>query len=154
LKNGIAAGILVYNLKKMREDNVVQLIMKTFEDYKDIITQPEQDILNISLNGRIDFLPIRYCFCTYMYNLFRNKYKMNLKVKGGLINYWFKLYKKNLKYDKHYNEEDLMAAFAKPAIIHYAARTKPWNTVWTKRKFDWLCYLMKTPFWKQYFFRT
>ncbi|EHP86414.1 glycosyl transferase family 8 [Geobacter metallireducens RCH3] len=153
LKNGIGAGILVYNLKKMREDNIYDDIMIALQGMSSIVVQPEQDILNIVLKDKIDYIPLRYCFCTYMYNLFKDRHKMKLKVKGNLFNYLFKGYRKNLGFDTIYSEKELLEAFESPAIIHYATSTKPWNTLFTKRKSDWLYCLLKTPFWKRYIFR-
>jgi lipopolysaccharide biosynthesis glycosyltransferase len=151
LRNGIGAGILVYNLKKMRIDNVYNEVLRVLDKYKNIVVQPEQDVLNIVFKHKIDYLPLRYCFCTYMYNLYKDKHKMNLKIRGNLINYFFRRYKKNLKYDRVYSESELSQAFLNPAIIHYATSTKPWNTRFTKRKTDWLFCLFKTPFVKRYF---
>lgn len=153
LKSGIGAGILVYNLKKMRNDNIYEQMITTLDNLKHLIVQPEQDILNVVLKNKIDFLPLRYCFCTYMYNLYKHKTKMNLKVKGNLLNYLFKFYRSNLKYDSVYSENELVEAFYNPAIIHYATSTKPWNTFFTKRKSDWLLCLLKTPFRCSYFFK-
>lgn len=153
LKNGIGAGILVYNLKKMRDDNIYAKIMSNLEKFKNVIMQPEQDILNLVFNGKISYLPLRYCFCTYMYNLYKDKTKMNLRVGGNIINYLFGLYTKNLKYDGFYGETELKAAFTNPAIIHYATSVKPWNSALTKRKSDWIFYLLQTPFAFKYFWR-
>ncbi len=145
LKSGIGAGFLVYNLKKMREDNIIAKFLEFMKNHYQIIIQPEQDIINIVCNGKIGYIPITYSMCTYMYNLYRSNNSGLSGVNGYYFNYWFKGYLHSLN-DAHYKPSELKEAFTDPVIIHYATKWKPWNTFCSKQQFIWLRYLYKTPF--------
>ena len=151
LKEGIGAGFMVYNLSLMRQDNVQEKLLESLSRHISLLIQPEQDIINIVLYKRIGYLPLEYCFCTYMYNLFRKEDELNTEVSGHTIDYLLKKYKNNLQNDKNYSKEELLRAFDSPVQIHFANGIKPWLKTFTKRKSDWLYYLLKTPYRTRYF---
>ena len=150
LKEGIGAGFMVYNLEKMRRDSVQEKLLKSLDKYQRILIQPEQDIINIALNGRIGYLPLEYCFCTYLYNLYRSEDEYDFNPRGHAKEYLLKKYRSNLDRDEHYTKEEFLTAFNKPVQIHYASDCKPWEYLFTKRKLDWVRYLVKTPFFASY----
>ncbi len=100
LKQYINAGVLLMNLKKMREHNLSEEFMKY------IFTQlpsQDQDIINKICYGHIKFLP-------YCYNVM-TKYQ-NWEIE---------------QYEGIYTEEMIKEAWNDPVIIHYADAVKPWN---------------------------
>jgi len=149
-KDGIGAGIMVYNLALMRKDGVQKKLLAGLERYSNVLIQPEQDIINIVLNKHLGYLPLEFCLCTYMYNLFRVREEFNIEVKGHTIDYIFKKYMSNLDGDLVYSQKELARAFKSPIQIHYASGCKPWKNGFTKRKLDWIFYLSKTPYFFPY----
>lgn len=70
-KLNISAGFLVFNLKKMREDDLetkfVDFAMKNA--YR--IKQPEQDTINFICYPLIKYMPFRAVFCSYLYDVYK-----------------------------------------------------------------------------------
>lgn len=150
LLKGIGAGYLVFNLKKMRIDGIQDKFIEAMKKHGKNLKQAEQDIINIVLEDNLGYLPLKYCFCTYMYNLYRKQDLHDIHVNGNLIDYFLKKYKRNLDDDEIYSKKELLEAFENPVQIHYATDIKPWNTIITKKKIIWLYYLFKTPFFKSF----
>ncbi len=104
LKNSyIATGILVLNLKKIREDNLEQKMLQIIKNDAIIKKWPDQDVLNIACEKKVRFLPLNYIAYPYM---------QDLLAKEDFIS--------------HYTEEELFDSILNPKIIHYAS-VKPWN---------------------------
>lgn len=61
----VNAGVLLLNLKKIREDNIEQLFFDTGNRLKHEIQFQDQDILNISLKGKIKSVSSIYNFTSY-----------------------------------------------------------------------------------------
>lgn len=97
----IQAGIIVMNLKKIRED-------KLDEKWRNMVTEPyyyvDQDILNITCLNNIKIIPIKYNMSPSY-----TKQKCEYLITEGL-------------YSKQVIEEGLKS----PVIIHYAGE-KPWD---------------------------
>jgi lipopolysaccharide biosynthesis glycosyltransferase len=119
----INAGVLVMNLKKMREDDIKSKIEKLmFRCYP----SQDQDILNIVCYDRIRFLPFKYNVMTkYAY------YDIE-------------------KYEEIFSEEQIVDAWMKPAIIHYADIIKPWDAVLSIFAEHWWEVLMQTPIFSKF----
>lgn len=100
LKQYINAGVLLMNLKKMREHNLSEEFIKYI--YTPLPSQ-DQDIINKVCYGHIKALPCCYNVMT--------KYQ-NWQIE---------------QYEGIYAEEMIKEAWNEPAIIHYADRVKPWN---------------------------
>lgn len=58
----INAGVLLLNLKKMREDNITDKLIENTIKYADIIEYQDQDILNITCKNKIKEISERYNF--------------------------------------------------------------------------------------------
>ena len=130
---------MIYNLDYMREDKVEQQLLENFKKYKTVITQPEQDIINITIpNNKILYLPLKYMFCTYMYRLIEKDKRLNIKCSGSWFYYLSKKWKNKIKSDKYYSKKNIEEAFLNPVQIHYATGVKPWNKVFCYRKLIWL----------------
>ena len=149
-KGYIGGGFLVFNLDYIRKNNTQRDFLKNFEKYKDVINEAEQDIINLTLRGNVGFLPLKFCLCTYMYNMYGKKDSYTTLVDGHFFDYVFKRYKSNLDNDEIYSKEELLDAFENPIQIHYATPVKPWNKTFTRKKSIWIFYLIRTPFFTKY----
>ena len=77
----INVGILLINIKKIREDNKdIELLEYTF-DKTEILAFPEQDAMNVVFYGKIGILPLKYGVLLYDLNVYDNKIKSRIKVK-------------------------------------------------------------------------
>ena len=99
----IAGGIWVMNLKKIREDNLTAKMLEVVNDKTIEKRFPDQDIMNISCNGNVGFLPLNYISYPYMIDLLQKP-----------------------DYTSDYTREELYDSIINPKIIHFAA-SKPWN---------------------------
>lgn len=101
----ILAGNLIFNLKKIREDNLV----KRFDDeIRKGYPQQDQDVLNYCCYNHISFLKPKFC----------------------LLNRW--VYTKDLYNFKNqiFDIEDIDEALCRPSIVHFAGGiVKPWINI-------------------------
>lgn len=103
--NYIFAGDLIFNLKKIREDNLIQQFV---EHIHKGYPSEDQDVINMCCYGRIKFLPLRYC----------------------MLNRWINGTPFEDLDNIIYSDEEMDEARNNPAIIHFAgADTKPWTNV-------------------------
>lgn len=102
----INAGVLLINLKKMREDKLTETFEKLLE--KNFPCQ-DQDILNAACYGHIKVLPPKYNAMT--------KYNVGIKDEYDRIECLHICY----------TREEWNEACETPVIIHYADRWKPWQ---------------------------
>ncbi len=100
--NYFNAGLLLLNLKKIREYNIIDKAIEFYNQNKEKITLQDQDILNGVMNGKCKFLPLRWNINTPAY--------MNESV------------------NHFYSMEDENWAKQNPAIIHFTGEFKPWFT--------------------------
>lgn len=111
------SGMLLMNLEKIRQD-------KKDAEWIDMIPGkfpiPDQDILNISCAEKVKHLSLRYNMMTRLCNSFE-------------INNAKKVYKDS--YDD---------SVKKPAIIHYADKTKPWDYQNLAFNEDWDKYFIQS----------
>lgn len=101
LKQYVNAGVLILNLKKIRENNLVETFHKLLK--KNFPTQ-DQDILNVACYNYIKHLPLKYNLPSYTF---------------------LKYHQKELSII--YEEKELSEAEHKPVIIHYSDKFKPWK---------------------------
>lgn len=99
----IAGGIWLMNLKKIREDNLEKKMVDVIKDESIIKRWNDQDIINISCEGNVGFLPLNYISYPYMIDLLQ---------KSDFVS--------------DYNRDELYDSIINPKIIHFAA-DKPWN---------------------------
>lgn len=98
--NYVNAGVLVMNLKKIRENNLTQQFLACSE--KKWICQ-DQDVLNICCYDRIKIFPLKYNLYSAAYN-----YKTEML-------------------ENRFTRSEIKEALKNPCIIHYASKTaKPW----------------------------
>lgn len=100
------AGVLIFNLKKMREMYTVQDLLDIAGSYN--WKHHDQDVLNYAFRGKIKFLPQRW---NVVMNWKQNSLsRMNIMSKAPA---------------SLYNE--YIEARKSPYIVHYAGFQKPWN---------------------------
>lgn len=100
-KQYINAGVLVMNLKRLRDDNAVKRFLELVP-----LKMPsqDQDIINHVCYGKILLIPFKYNVMTKLADISFEDYKDS------------------------YSEMELKEAWNMPCIIHYADRNKPWNS--------------------------
>lgn len=101
MKQYVNAGVLLMNLKQIRQDNMTQ---KFIDLSKRNYASQDQDVINIACFGKIKTLPPKYNVMTA--RLFTNDERLK----------------------EIYSETEIIEAKNNPIIIHYAAKEKPWNT--------------------------
>lgn len=107
----INSGITLMNMVQWRKYNISAEIMKRMNEQEWLY--PDQDLLNVVLNGRIGILPMKYNM--YMFSRVM-PYESAKKLSCTGI-------------DKYYSEEDYYEAQANTAVIHFAGSlfNRPWQ---------------------------
>ena len=118
LNQYINSGVLLMNLKKMREDNFSEKVKKLL--HKEFPTM-DQDILNLVCYDKIFFLPLKF----------------NLMTKHS--------YYDLQDFIEVFSYDQIVEAWESPAIIHYADKIKPWNDVYSSLADRWWNVLVNTP---------
>ena len=118
MKQAVNAGVLLYNLKQMREDNITQKFIKLSD--KDWPSY-DQDIMNVVCYGKIKILPPKY----------------NVMIKHLFIN--------DVRLNDLYTKEEIEEAKNTPNLIHFLDEQKPWQGF---RKYGsyWWKVAIKTPY--------
>ncbi len=96
------SGVLVFNLKKWRQDNTSLAVINYLNDYKQYVRWFDQDGLNAVLAGKWGELDPRWNQMPYLFRF------------GS----W---------QESPFGEEEYNNLLNHPYIIHYASREKPWN---------------------------
>lgn len=119
MRQYVNAGMLIMNLKKIREDNITK---KFIELLKKNYSSRDQDILNVACYGKILTLPPKY-----------NVMVQRIKENNPLL--------KNL-----YKEKDILEAKISPHIVHYCLAKKPWKNLGIYMEEYWWNIAKKTPY--------
>jgi lipopolysaccharide biosynthesis glycosyltransferase len=122
----INAGYMVYNLNKMRQDNLESSFLKCVESNHWRILQLENDIINLCCYPKIRFLPLKNMMCNYVYDLYHTDEDFN--------------------YDKTFSRLELKEAMENPILLHYPDYRKPWRDIDCTKAEEWFKYVIKTPF--------
>ena len=122
MKQAINSGVVIYNLKQIRTDNITQKFIKLLN--KDWPSY-DQDIMNAVCYGKIKLLPPKY----------------NVMVKHLFIN--------GIILNELCSKEEIEEAKNTPGIIHYLDEKKPWKGFFKYGKYWWKV-AIKTPY-KFYF---
>lgn len=122
------SGVMLMNLKKMREENMTEKLLKTkkkFEDYPLM----DQNILNIAFAGNVLQLPLKY---NVLYlNLTRSRKKYTFA-------------KLNKVFGSSYNSIDEI--YQDAVVIHFSSKEKPWKFFDVPLADEWLYYYNASPF--------
>ena len=100
MKNYINAGVIIMNLKKIREDNMTPVMcQEAYHNYPSV----DQDVINKLFYNNIKLLPFKY----------------NVPVS--------RIYESNVRLQKVFTSKEIEEASTTPFIIHYSTKVKPWN---------------------------
>lgn len=120
----INAGVMIWNLKKIRNENITKhLLQMTNNTYRFM----DQDIINIAFYGKIKHIDFKYNVMTSYKTMFLDNPETRNKL------------------NDIYGEKTFQNALDNPVIIHYVSEQKPWNnkTLWLAK--NWLYYAKKSP---------
>lgn len=118
----IGGGIWVMNLKKIREDNLEQKMIDVIKDDTIVKRWNDQDIVNISCENKVAYIPLNYISYPYLDDLLQNE-----------------------NFVSHYSNEEMYDSIINPKIIHYAA-AKPWQYTAKKAEVWWeIFHYLKLP---------
>lgn len=127
----ICGGYLVANLKKLREDKMVDVFISYLKNNVLRLLQAEQDVINFCCRDKqVLYLPLNYVVCSYMYDICQ---EMDI-----------------CSSDPYYTYAEMKHAMEKPVQLHYATKTKPWNAPDSTKAEIWFEYLNKTEFKSDY----
>ena len=104
-ENYLVACFLVFNLDKIRKDNIEKKIDKIIHDDSISKFGLEQDTLTLAFEEKIKFLPLVYSSFPHLYD----EYICNKKLK------------------LNYSRDELYDSVINPKVIHYSS-VKPWTT--------------------------
>lgn len=111
LQDYINTGVMLLNLKKMREDDMTRKLIEEKRSSTDT-TLMDQNVFNTVFNGHIKLLPIRYNYMPVNLNRSREQWSVQ---------------EINMFYGSSYTCERDMLEDA--AIIHFCSKDKPWKCV-------------------------
>lgn len=134
LKKYVNSGVLLMNLKKMREDKLekrFKLFIENFVNKYKTIACPDQDTINSVCYDGIKILPFKYN-CMTRYPIIEEKGYDNSHVVHSF--YIFDEWEEGRK---------------NPVIIHYADKIKPWNDKNSRLAEQWWRYAEKTDCFKE-----
>ena len=114
------AGVMLFNAKKFRDENIHDILGKTYEKNSKIFTYHDQDTFNVVLNGNIKELNLKYNW------MVSNLYFRNSKIRNTY----------HLSQKEYPNGEI--------AIVHLTTRLKPWKYKNVKFSKEWMQYFYKS----------
>ena len=107
------SGMLVLNLEKFRQDNVIQVFLDFINLHKGFFVYNEQTILNSVFENKIKILPLKYNVYTLVYAL---EYEQLMKLR--------------MPYNYSYSKDEYEQAKANPVLTHYTGcflvNQRPW----------------------------
>ena len=127
----ICAGVMLINLKELRNCNAVEKCNKFINENNDKLSFHDQTTLNVLFYNKIGVLPAKYG----LFNSFRDD--------NGAANYT----EKNILSDKKYSKREMKEAFNNPTIVHCVK--KPWRNPSVNRGNDWWKYAEKTDYFNE-----
>lgn len=122
VQNYFNSGVMLLNLKKMREDNISKVLIETKRNLSDSSLM-DQNVFNIVFDGKIKMLPLKYNFQALGLERAGSKWEAEdinkfcgteFKTKGEV--------------------------FLDNAIIHYSSKDKPWKEPDTALAYEWTHY--------------
>lgn len=123
------SGVMLLNLKKMREDNITEKLIETKKKMQDRSLM-DQNVLNVVFGMNTKLLPIKYNFL-YI-NLLRAE-----------KNKYFTMQELNEMYGTDYESLDMIRKDS--YIIHFSSKDKPWKFYDVRLADEWFDYFMQSP---------
>ena len=127
VKNYFNSGVMLLNLNKIREDNMVAVLLKTKKELKDTSLM-DQNVFNLVFDGKVKLLPVIYNFMPV--SLYRSDAKWNIE-------------QINCVYGTDFDNKKQLYASAK--IIHYSSKDKPWKVMDGACASMWIDEYLRTP---------
>ncbi|MFO7569049.1 MAG: glycosyltransferase, partial [Smithellaceae bacterium] len=128
IKNYVNTGVLLLNLKRLRNQHVSAALLETATSAKDIHFM-DQDCFNIVLKDRMKRLPLRFnCPCQFLQQ-HKNEYPLDF------INTTFKT-----------DYASWQALKQDAVIVHWITHTKPWLYHDVALARQWDAYFRQSPF--------
>ena len=122
--NYFNSGVMLLNLKKLRNERVTEQLLETKKNLNDTSLM-DQNVFNLVFDKKVKLLPIRYNFMPVSLERAYSKWTI------AQVN---EIY--GTSYD---NKKQL---FQDAAIIHYSSKDKPWKTLDGACSAEWIsCYL-------------
>lgn len=126
LSNYINAGVTLWNLDKIRKDN---LTPKLLELTKNNFQSQAQDIINLAFYNNILILPLKYNLMTKYSQYFIKDNNLDIEY-----------------FNEIYGTKEIEEAITSPHIIHYADKIKPWDNIEAYLGYIWWDYARKTDY--------
>ena len=124
-------GMMLLNLKKMREDNITDKCLEFIKQYKGSVPHHDQGTINAICNQRILVIHPKYNVQSPMYTYTADKIKKMHKI------------------EQYYSQEEIDEAISKPVFIHYTDGFfgRPWNRDCTHPKKELYLKYMEQSYW-------
>ena len=116
----INAGVLLMNLKSIRENKIDKQCIDMIGSFKGSV---DQHIMNKVCYGKIFFLPLKY----------------------NVTNSSLKIFESNAA-KIFYSLQEIEQAYKNPIIVHWTGMSKPWQYYNLFLAHEWFRYFIKTPF--------
>ena len=115
----VNAGVMLMNLKKIREDKIDEQWISLLGSFEGSV---DQHILNKTCYGRTSYLPLKFNVCMSNINLYKNE--------------------RNYSY---YCLKEIQEAVDNPTIFHWTGKQKPWKYKDIFLAQEWNKYFLKSP---------
>ena len=126
----ICSGVMLVNLKELRENDMVNKFSKFIEENNARLKQHDQTVINAVCVDKVGVLPLKYGVFNYYYDEEAGKEFIDCLIAK----------------DK-YTEKDLKDAFKHLCIVHCVC--KPWKHVEYNFVYDWWKYAKMTDFYSE-----
>ncbi len=124
------SGLIVFNNKKCKEDNIIERFFDNMKKYREKLKMFDLEVMNLSCN-KIKPLGFEYCV---LENIYYGKYQQTQEYQ----------FLKNV-----YSDAEIDAAIEKPIIVHYAGNIiKMWKKL--KPEKDYFEYIKQSPYFGEY----
>lgn len=124
VENYFNSGVMLLNLKKMREDNVKDTLIETKRNLTDTSLM-DQNVFNIVFDKKTVMLPVKYNFQSISLDNSGSKWEVD-------------------DIEKHYKTkyETKADVFSDAEIIHFASKNKPWKDPNAALAYKWRRYYL------------
>lgn len=122
VENYFNSGVMLLNLKKMREDHISEVLIETKRNLADSSLM-DQNVFNLVFDGKTKLLPIKYNFQSLGLERAGNKWDAE---------------DINKFYGTDFNTKT--EVFQDTAILHYASKNKPWKEPDAALAYEWTHY--------------
>ncbi len=127
VKNYFNSGVMLLNLKKLRNENLAEKLIQTKQEMKNYSLM-DQNVFNLVFDGKVLLLPIKYNFMPV--SLDRSNSKWNIK-------------QINERYGTSYQNKKQL--YEDAVIIHYSSKDKPWKNLDGACAAEWISVYLQTP---------